>query len=56
MTAAVPHLELASPPGASITGEIVTDRLALYGCALKAHVAMWPGMSAVLQDAAHSAR
>jgi hypothetical protein len=29
---------------------------ALYGYALKAHVATWPGMSAVLQDAAHSAR
>jgi len=47
---------LASPPGASITGAIVTDRLALHDYALKAHVATWPGMSAVLQDAAHSAR
>jgi len=50
------HLELASPSAASITGEIVTDRLALYDYALKAHVAAWRGISAVLQDAAHSAR
>jgi hypothetical protein len=42
---------------AAITGAIVTDRLALDDYALKAaHVATGPGMSAVLQDAAHSAR
>ena len=50
------HLELASPSAASITGEIVTDRLALYDYALKAHVAAWRDISASLQDAVHSAR
>jgi hypothetical protein len=50
------HLELASPSAASITGEFVTDGLALYDYALKAHVAAWRGISAALQDAAHGAR
>jgi GNAT superfamily N-acetyltransferase len=50
------HLELASPSAASITGEIVTDRLALYDYALKAHVAAWRGFAAVLEDSTHAAR
>jgi GNAT superfamily N-acetyltransferase len=50
------HLELAAPSAASITGEFVTDRLALYDYALKAHVAAWRGINAALQDAAHAAR
>jgi GNAT superfamily N-acetyltransferase len=46
------HLELASPSAASITGEFVTDRFALYDYALKAHVAAWRGINAALDGAA----
>jgi GNAT superfamily N-acetyltransferase len=45
------HLELPSPSAASITGEIVTDRFALFDYALKAHVATWKAINAVLDDA-----
>lgn len=50
------HLELASPSAASITGEIVTNRLALCDYALKAHIAAWRGLAAALEDATHAAR
>jgi len=50
------HLELASPSAASITGEFVTDRFALYDYALKAHVAAWRGINAALEDATRPAR
>lgn len=46
------HLELAPASPASITGEFMTDRFALYDYALKAHVAGWKGINAALERAA----
>ncbi len=42
------HLELPPASPASIAGEFVTDRLALYDYALKANVAAWRGVNAAL--------
>ena len=42
------HLELPPASPASITGEYVTDKFALYDYALKAHVAGWNRISAAL--------
>ena len=42
------HLELPPASPASITGEFVTDRFALYDHALKAHTAAWKRINAVL--------
>ena len=39
------HLELPPASPASIAGEFVTDRLALYDYALKANVAAWRGVN-----------
>lgn len=50
------HLELASPSPASIAGEFITNRLALYDYALKAHVAAWRGINAALEDATYATR
>jgi len=46
------HLELPMASAASITGEIVMDRFALYDYALKAHVATWIAINAALDGAA----
>ena len=46
------HLALSPASAASITGEFLTDRLALYDDALKAHVAAWKGVNAALKGAA----
>jgi GNAT superfamily N-acetyltransferase len=43
------HLTLSPANPASITGEYLTDRLALYDYALKAHVAAWRRVNAVLE-------
>ena len=40
------HLRLSPASPASITGEYLTDQLALYDYALKAHVAAWKGFNA----------
>jgi hypothetical protein len=42
------HLELPPASPASIAGEFVTNRLALYDYALKANVAAWRGINAAL--------
>ncbi len=42
------HLKLPPASPASITGEYVTNRLALYDYALKAQVATWKGINAGL--------
>jgi GNAT superfamily N-acetyltransferase len=42
------HLKLPPASPASITGEYVTNRLALYDYALKARVAAWKGINAAL--------
>jgi GNAT superfamily N-acetyltransferase len=42
------HLELPPASPASIAGEFVTDRLALYDYALKANVAAWRSINAAL--------
>ena len=44
------HLALSPVSPASITGEFLTDRLALYDYALKAHVAAWKGVNAALEN------
>ena len=46
------HLALPPASPASIAGEFVTDRFALYDHALKAHVAAWKRINAVLLEAA----
>jgi GNAT superfamily N-acetyltransferase len=46
------HLELPPASPASITGEFVADRFALYDYALKAHVAAWTDINAALEGAA----
>jgi GNAT superfamily N-acetyltransferase len=46
------HIELSPASPASITGELLTDHLALYDYALKAHVAQWKGFNAALENAA----
>ena len=46
------HLPLPPASPASIAGEFVTERFALYDYALKAHVAAWRRVNAVLEDAA----
>ncbi len=45
------HLALSPASAASITGEFLTDRLALYDYALKAYVATWKGINAALDAA-----
>jgi RimJ/RimL family protein N-acetyltransferase len=45
------HLALSPASSASITGEFLTDRLALYDYALKAHVAAWRGINNALEGA-----
>jgi GNAT superfamily N-acetyltransferase len=42
------HLELPAASPASITGEFITDKFALYDYALKAHVAGWKRIHAAL--------
>jgi len=46
------HLVLPPASHESITGEFVTDRFALYDHALKAHIAAWMRVNAVLSSAA----
>ena len=46
------HLALSPADPASITGEYMTDRFALYDYALKAHVAAWKRVNAALEGAA----
>ncbi len=46
------HIDLPPASPASITGEFVTDRLALYDYALKAHVAAWKRINAALEGTA----
>jgi GNAT superfamily N-acetyltransferase len=46
------HLELPPASPASIAGEFVTDRFALYDHALKAHIAAWKRINAALMEAA----
>ena len=46
------HLELPPASPASITGEFMTDKFALYDYALKAHVAGWKRINAALLGAA----
>jgi len=46
------HLELSPASYASITGEMLTDRLALCDYALKANAAAWRGLQASLEDTA----
>ena len=46
------HLELPPASPASITGEFMTDRFALYDHALKAHTAAWKRINAALLGAA----
>ncbi len=46
------HLELPPASPASITGEFITDKFAFYDYALKAHVAGWKRINAVLLGAA----
>lgn len=46
------HLELPLASPASITGEFVTDKLAIYDYALKAQVAAWRAINAALERAA----
>ena len=48
------HLELPQATPASIAGELVTDRLAIYDYALKAQVAAWRGVNRALEDATAS--
>ena len=43
------HLRLPPASPASITGEFVTNRLAVYDYALKTHVAAWKGFNAALE-------
>ena len=43
------HLDLPPASPASITGEIVANRFALYDYALKAHVAAWKRITAALE-------
>ena len=43
------HLALAPASAASITGEYLTDQLALFDYALKSHVAAWRGINAALK-------
>ena len=50
------HLELPAASPASIAGEFVTDRLALYDHALKVHAAAWKRVNAGLRGAASSPR
>jgi GNAT superfamily N-acetyltransferase len=50
------HLDLPPASPASITEEFVTDRLALYDYALKAHAAAWKRINVALLDRAHSPR
>ena len=45
------HLALSPASPASITGEFLTDRLALYDYSLKAHIAAWKGINVVLESA-----
>ena len=44
------HLALSPASPASVTGEYLTDRLALYDYALKAHVAALKGINAALES------
>ncbi len=46
------HLPLPPASPASIAGEFVTERFALYDYALKAHVATWKRVNAALEEAA----
>lgn len=50
------HLELPPASVESIAGEFVTDHLALYDYALKAHVAAWKGVATALEGAARLTR
>jgi len=43
------HLALSPASPVSITGEFLTDRLALYDYALKAHIAAWKRVNAALE-------
>jgi GNAT superfamily N-acetyltransferase len=45
------HLELPPASPASIAGEFMTDRFALYDHALKAHIAAWKRVNAALLEA-----
>ena len=45
------HLALPRATAASIIGEFVTDRFALYDHALKAHTAAWRRINAALRVA-----
>jgi hypothetical protein len=45
------HLALSPASPASVTGEYLTDRFALYDYALKAHVAALKGINSALQGA-----
>ncbi len=47
------HLDLPPASAKSITDEFVTNRLALYDYALKAHVAAWKRINAALEGTAH---
>jgi len=46
------HLVLPPANPFSVTGEFLTDRLALYDYALKANVAVWKGINAALESRA----
>jgi hypothetical protein len=48
------HLELPPANPASITGEFVADRFALYDYALKANIAAWKRLNTALEDASRA--
>ena len=50
------HLELLPASAGSIAGELVADRVALYDYALKAQVAAWKGVNAILDQASRHTR
>jgi len=50
------HLELLPASADSIAGELVADRVALYDYALKAQVAAWKGVNAILDRAGRHTR
>ena len=50
------HLDLLPASAGSIAGELVADRVALYDYALKAQVAAWKGVNAILDQAGRHTR
>ena len=50
------HVELPPASAGSIAEELVADRVALYDYALKAQVAAWRGVNAVLEQASRHTR